>query len=76
MFRKCTLCGKGAQTGKTVTRKGLLKKKGGTGSKITRWTKRKFLPNLQRMRILIDGHPCQAYVCTRCIKKGRVHKAI
>ena len=75
MLRKCVLCGKGELTGKLVTRKGQYKSKGGTGSKIARWSKRKFLPNLQKMRILIKGHPRRVYVCTRCIKKGDLQKA-
>ena len=75
MFKKCALCGKGELTGKHVTRKGQYKSKGGTGSKITRWTKRRFLPNLQKMRLLICGHPKSVYVCAKCIKKGRFQKA-
>lgn len=76
MLKKCILCGKGEQTGKVVTRKGLAKSKGGTGSKISRWTKRKFFPNLQKMRILLKGHPKKVYVCAKCIKKGDFQKAI
>ena len=75
MFRKCAICEKGELTGKFVARKGQYKAKGGTGSKITRWTMRKFLPNLQKMRIMIKGHPKQVYVCTKCIKKGDFKKA-
>ena len=75
MLKICGLCQKGSQTGKTVTRKGLIKSKGGTGSKITRWTKRKFLPNLQKMRLLVKGHPKKMYVCSKCIKKGNFTKA-
>lgn len=75
MFKKCALCGKGELTGKLVTRKGQYKSKGGTGSKISRWTMRKFLPNLQKMRILIADHPKQVYVCAKCIKKGNFQKA-
>lgn len=75
MLKKCTLCGKGFLTGKVVTRKGLAKSKGGTGSKISRSSKRKFLPNLQKMRILVGGHPRRVYMCTRCIKKGNFLKA-
>ena len=37
-------------------------------------TKRRFEPNLQRIRILLDGSPTRAYVCTRCLKSGRVTK--
>jgi len=75
MLKICAICGKGSLTGKLVVRKGLAKKKGGTGSKISRSSKREFLPNLQKMRILIDNHPRKAYVCTKCIKKGRIQKA-
>ena len=75
MEKKCVLCGKGAMSGKVLVRKGLAKKKGGTGSKVSRANKRKFLPNLQRMRILINGHPKKVYVCAKCIKKGNLVKA-
>jgi large subunit ribosomal protein L28 len=75
MFKICAICGKKPQSGKSVVRKGLLKKKGGTGSKIVRWTKRKFLPNLQRIRIIIDGRAKAAYVCAKCLKKGKIKKA-
>ncbi len=74
MLKKCAICGKGWLTGKSVVRKGLAKKKGGTGSKIVRSTKRKFLPNLQKVRILLNNHPQRAYVCTKCIKKGDLKK--
>lgn len=75
MLKKCALCKKGELTGKLVTRKGQYKSKGGTGSKIARWTMRRFLPNLQKMRILVKGHPKRVYVCTKCIKKGEFQKA-
>jgi large subunit ribosomal protein L28 len=39
-------------------------------------TRRRFDPNLQRMRVLVDGVAQRAYVCTRCIKGGKVHKAL
>lgn len=75
MFKKCILCGKGPVAGKIIVRKGLAKKKGGTGKKIVRATKRTFLPNIQKMRIMINGKPTRAYVCTKCIKKGKILKA-
>jgi len=75
MFKKCFTCGKGELTGKAITRKGQYKAKGGTGSKIARWTKRKFRPNLQKMRILVKGHPRKVYICTRCQKKGNIVRA-
>jgi large subunit ribosomal protein L28 len=37
---------------------------------------RRFDPNLQRVRIVLDGSPKRAYVCTRCLKSGKVEKAV
>jgi large subunit ribosomal protein L28 len=39
-------------------------------------TKRRFDPNLQRVRVLVKGVPTRAYVCTRCLKGGKVQKAV
>lgn len=75
MLKICALCGKSPLAGKLVVRKGMAKKKGGTGSKIARASLRRFNPNLQKMRILINGHPKKMYVCTQCIKKGGFQKA-
>jgi large subunit ribosomal protein L28 len=38
-------------------------------------TKRRFNPNLQRVRVLLKGKATRAYVCTRCLKGGKVVKA-
>jgi large subunit ribosomal protein L28 len=39
-------------------------------------TRRRFDPNLQRVRVILDGAPKRAYVCTRCLKSGKVQKAV
>ena len=39
-------------------------------------TKRRFEPNLQRVRVLLDGKATRAYVCARCLKSGKVVKAV
>ncbi len=39
-------------------------------------TNRRFDPNLQRVRVLIDGTAKRAYVCTRCLRSGAVQKAV
>ncbi len=39
-------------------------------------TKRRFEPNLQRVRIFVNGVAKRAYVCTRCLKAGKVQKAV
>jgi large subunit ribosomal protein L28 len=38
-------------------------------------TKRRFNPNLQRVRINEGGRTMRAYVCTRCLKANKVTKA-
>ena len=38
-------------------------------------TKRRFNPNLQKVRIIENGTPKRANVCTRCLKAGKVTKA-
>ena len=39
-------------------------------------TKRRFDPNLQKIRIDVGGAPKREYVCTRCLKAGKVTKAV
>lgn len=38
-------------------------------------TRRRFDPNLQRVRIDDGGTPRRVYVCTRCLKAGKIVKA-
>jgi large subunit ribosomal protein L28 len=40
-----------------------------------RATPRRFNPNIQKVRILRGTTPVSAYVCTRCLKGGKVQKA-
>jgi large subunit ribosomal protein L28 len=37
-------------------------------------TRRRFNPNLQKVRINEGGRPRRVYVCTRCLKSGKVTK--
>jgi large subunit ribosomal protein L28 len=39
-------------------------------------TKRRFNPNLQKVRIDVGGTPRREYVCTRCLKAGKVVKHV
>jgi large subunit ribosomal protein L28 len=39
-------------------------------------TKRRFNPNLQKVRIFVGNTPRREYVCTRCLKAGKVLKAV
>ncbi len=74
MSRVCAICGKGPSAGRSITRRGMAKKKGGVGRKITGISKRFFLPNLQKVKTIIKGTVKRIYVCTRCLKAGKVQK--
>lgn len=75
MPKVCDVCGKGGRAGNTIVRKGLKKSKGGIGLHITGITKRRFLPNLQKIRVSENGGTVRKTVCTACIKSGEVVKA-
>lgn len=74
MSRACELCGRSTQVGNKLVRRGLAKAKGGVGKKITGKTKRKFKPNIQKVRAVMNGTVRRVKVCTRCMKKGRIEK--
>lgn len=75
LARVCAICGKGPVAGRTYTRRGMAKKKGGVGRRIVRKNIRRFLPNLQRVRVRLNGTVRRLKVCTECLKNGRVLKA-
>jgi large subunit ribosomal protein L28 len=62
MAQRCEICGKGPITGSTI-------------SHAHNVTKRRWLPNLQRVRAMVDGKPTYIKGCTRCIRSGKVIKA-
>lgn len=74
-MRRCTICGKVPVRGRTITKRGMPKKQGGVGRKIVRTNLRRFLPNLQRTRVRLDGAVRRVAVCTACLRTGRVPKA-
>lgn len=77
MARSCQVCGKSFSVGNQVTIRGKAKYLGGVGTKITGITKRKFKPNLQRLRVTLPrGTNTTLLVCTQCIKAGRVTKLV
>jgi large subunit ribosomal protein L28 len=75
MAKVCYICGKKTVAGKTIKRRGLAKKKGGVGQRITGISRRRFLPNLQRVRAVVEGKARRIRVCTKCLKAGKVKKA-
>ena len=75
-MKLCYICGKRPMSGNSIARRGLAKKVGGVGKKITGITRRRFLPNLQKLRIVIKkGLVRRVTVCTGCIKAGKILKA-
>jgi large subunit ribosomal protein L28 len=62
MARVCTVCAKGPVTGNNV-------------SHANNRTKRRWYPNLQTVRVLVDGAPKRVRVCTQCLKSNRIKKA-
>jgi large subunit ribosomal protein L28 len=58
MAKRCALCGREPVTGHSVSHSNIK-------------NKRRFLPNLQRARIVIDGVPRRVRVCTRCLRGVR-----
>ena len=76
MSRVCEICGKRTEVGNAVTRRGLAKSKGGVGKKITGITKRKFKPNIQVIRAIVDGRVRRIKVCVSCLRSRKVQKAV
>lgn len=62
MAQRCDVCGKGTLSGNSV-------------SHANNATKRKWNPNLQRVRALVDGRVKNIDACTRCLRGGKVTKA-
>lgn len=75
MARKCELTGKGPIKGNKIWRSGKPKREGGIGTHVTGITKRRFLPNLQRVKAIIDGEVRYIRVSARALKQGLVTKA-
>jgi large subunit ribosomal protein L28 len=61
--------------GSIIWRSGKPKREGGIGTHVTGITKRRFLPNLQRVKAVINGEVRYIRVSTRALKKGLVQKA-
>ena len=61
MARRCEICGKMPISGSNV-------------SHAHNVTKRRWMPNLQRVRVVVDGQPKKIDVCTSCLRSGRVQR--
>jgi large subunit ribosomal protein L28 len=73
---QCQVCGKSTTFGNAICRRGLPKAKGGVGLKTTGKTRRRFRPNLQKIRVKFPTSVRRIYVCTACLRSGRVTKAV
>jgi len=74
MSRVCQLTGKRTIAGRSIARRGKAKHLGGVGKKITGVTKRKFKPNIQKVRAVVDGKVCRIRVSVKAIRMGLVTK--
>ncbi len=75
MARICAITGRRPVKGSIINRKGQSKKSGGIGTHVTSITKRKFRPNLQRVRIrTANGGTKRVWVSVKAIKGGLVEK--
>ncbi len=76
MSKVCIICDKHTSMGGHIARRGMARAKGGAGRKITGRSKRAFKPNVQKLRIIeSNGSVKSVYVCTKCLKAGKVRKA-
>ena len=62
MAKVCDICGKAPSFGRNV-------------SHANNKTPRRWMPNLQRVRAVVDGTTRRIRVCTQCLKSNRVVKA-
>ena len=60
---KCEICGKGVSFGIKV-------------SHSHRRSNRVWKPNIIRVRAIVNGTPKRVYTCTRCLRSGRVNRAV
>ncbi len=74
MSRECFFTGKKTRAGRSIARRGKAKYLGGVGIKTTGVTKRKFKPNIQRVRAVVDGTVCRIKVSAKAIRMGLVIK--
>jgi large subunit ribosomal protein L28 len=74
MPRVCHFTGKRTRAGRSYSHRGKAKYLGGVGTKVTGITKRKFKPNIQRVRAVINGKVCRIKVSAKAIRMGLVVK--
>ena len=63
MGKYCEICHKGTMSGNNV-------------SHSNRKTRTSWAPNTQTVRVMVNGTPTRMYVCTRCLRSGKVERAL
>ncbi|NLW45810.1 MAG: 50S ribosomal protein L28 [Firmicutes bacterium] len=63
MSYRCSICGKGHQTGNLVSHSNIK-------------THRHWKPNLRSVRAIIEGTPKRVKVCSRCLRSNKVQRAV
>lgn len=63
MANVCEICGKGECSGMNVSHSNLK-------------TKRSWKPNIQRVKALVQGEIKRLNVCTRCLRSGKIQRAV
>src|SRR4051794_24319517 len=76
MGMQCAVCGKKPVVGNQKTYRGKAKYLGGVGRKITGISRRKFKPNLQKVRMVVDGETKRVWVSAAAIRSGLVQKPV
>jgi len=73
---QCAVTGKKPVKGFKYARRGKAKYLGGVGKKVTGKTRRKFKPNLQRIKIEVNGQVKTVRVSVSAIRSGLVKRAV
>jgi large subunit ribosomal protein L28 len=76
MAKTCTFTGRTAAFGNKKTYRGKAKYLGGVGKKITGTSRRKFKPNLQKVKCVVDGKVVRVWVSAAAIRSGMVVKPV
>ncbi|QMU79384.1 50S ribosomal protein L28 [Streptacidiphilus sp. PB12-B1b] len=72
MANRCDSCEKEPTFGRTVARLG----RGAQNRRIKGRSARRFNPNIQTFRTVIDGTPKRLKLCTSCLKKGKFARRV
>lgn len=75
MSKRCVICGKGPMVSLAVKRTGS-KLRSGKKRYITGKSKRRQLPNLQKVKLDINGTIKRVRVCSRCLSSSKVKKIV